>query len=264
MCPDIGCAHASRSLTVSHAKHHEISHHAHAHHPVMAPLSDASVARLLDRLLPSSGRLLDLGCGQGEWIRRALSVRHGVTAVGVDLHVGSDAGALAPGQASRAVFVEADAAAWTGGLFDAVLAVGVSHVFGGPGETLDAVRRHLAPGGRVLLGDGIWDVPPTPAALTALEATPEEMPDLVALLDLVARKGFEVVHAHVSTLEEWDEYEWSWTGSLAQWALDPERDPAERDQALEASHAHRQAWLTGYRGVLGFATLVLVDNPAAP
>ncbi|HQA13579.1 MAG TPA: class I SAM-dependent methyltransferase [Ornithinibacter sp.] len=145
-------------------QHHEISHHAHAHHPVMAPLSDASVARLLDRLLPSSGRLLDLGCGQGEWIRRALSVRHGVTAVGVDLHVGSDAGALAPGQASRAVFVEADAAAWTGGLFDAVLAVGVSHVFGGPGETLDAVRRHLAPGGRVLLGDGIWDVPPTPAS----------------------------------------------------------------------------------------------------
>ena len=115
MCPDIGCAHASRSLTVSHVQHHEISHHAHAHHPVMAPLSDASVARLLDRLLPSSGRLLDLGCGQGEWIRRALSVRHGVTAVGVDLHVGSDAGDLGADQAPRAAFVEADAATWTGG-----------------------------------------------------------------------------------------------------------------------------------------------------
>ncbi|GAA4397441.1 hypothetical protein GCM10023153_21340 [Ornithinibacter aureus] len=36
-----------------------------------------------------------------------------------------------------------------------------------------------------------------------------------------------------------------------------------RDQARQASRAHREAWLTGYRGVLGFATLVLVDNPAS-
>ena len=55
---------------------HEISHHAHAHHPLMAPLSDATVDRVLDRLLPAGGgRLLDLGCGRGEWIRRALTAR---------------------------------------------------------------------------------------------------------------------------------------------------------------------------------------------
>jgi hypothetical protein len=68
-----------------------------------------------------------------------------------------------------------------------------------------------------------------------------------------------VVHGHVSSLEEWDEYEWSWTGSLADWALEPGRDPGDRAEALEAARAHRDAWLGGYRGVLGFATLVLVD-----
>jgi SAM-dependent methyltransferase len=238
---------------------HEISHHAHAHHPLMAPLSEPSVERLLERLLPPRGRLLDLGCGSGEWIRRSLRARDGLTAVGVDLHPGCDPDAFASGLGGRARLVQADASTWVDGVFDVVLAVGVSHVFGGPGGTLDAVRRHLAPGGRVLLGDGIWDVPPTPAALTALDATPEEMPDLAGLLDLIAQHGFEVAHGHVSTLEEWDEYEWSWTGSLAQWALADERDPADREQALDASHAHRDAWLRGYRGVLGFATIVLID-----
>ncbi|KAF0834577.1 SAM-dependent methyltransferase [Ornithinibacter aureus] len=131
---------------------HGISHLAHAHHPVMAPLSDASVARLLDRLLPAKGRLLDLGCGQGEWIRRALSVRDGVTAVGVDLHVGSGVGDLAPTQAARATVVEADAATWTGGLFDAVLAQwalepGRDPADPGPGPTgLPGAPRGVADG----------------------------------------------------------------------------------------------------------------------
>lgn len=238
---------------------HEISHHAHAHHPVMAPLSDASVERLLDRLLPARGRLLDLGCGRGEWVSRALRARGDLTAVGVDLHPGADPADFASTFGGRARLEVADASTWTDGTFDVVLAVGVSHVFGGPAGTLDAVRRHLAPGGRVLLGDGIWDVPPTNAALTALEADPDEFPDLSGLVGLAAAHGFEVAHAHVSTLEEWDEYEWSWTGSLADWALADGRDVDDRAQALEASHAHRDAWLQGYRAVLGFATLVLVD-----
>jgi SAM-dependent methyltransferase len=245
---------------VGRVQRHEISHHAHAHHPLMAPVSDATVDRVLDRLLPTGGgRLLDLGCGRGEWIHRALTARAGLTAVGVDLHPGSDPEDFARDLGGRAHLVEADASTWADGSFDVVLAVGVSHVFGGPDATLDAVRRHLAPGGRALLGDGIWDAPPTPAALAALDATPEEVPDLAALLDLVGQHGFEVAHGHVSSLEEWDEYEWSWTGSLAQWALADGRDPGDRAQALEASHAHRDAWLRGYRGVLGFATLVLVD-----
>ena len=239
---------------------HEISHVAHTHHRVMAPLSDASVRRVLERLdPPRDGRVLDLGCGRGEWLRRTLTARADLTGVGVDLHLGADAARFEDGVVGRGRLVEADATTWSDGAFDAVLAVGVSHVFGGPGGTLDAVRRHLAPGGRVLLGDGTWDVPPTEAALTALEAGPDEFPDLAGLVALVAEHGFEVVHGHVSTLEEWDEYEWSWTGSLADWALAPGRDPADRAQALEASHAHREAWLHGYRGVLGFATLVLAD-----
>jgi len=245
---------------VNTVQRHEISHLAHAHHPVAAPVSDASVARLLDRLDPRpGGRVLDLGCGHGAWTRALLGFRPDLTGVGVDLHLGADPDELASALGGRAVLEQGDATTWRGGAFDAVLVVGVSHVFGGPGGTLDAVRRHLAPGGRVLFGDAVWDTPPTDAALSALEATPDEFPDLAGLVALVGTHGFEVAHGHVSSLEEWDEYEWSWTGSLADWALAQERDPGDRAEALEAARAHRDAWLGGYRGVLGFVTLVLVD-----
>ncbi|HEU5242135.1 MAG TPA: class I SAM-dependent methyltransferase [Ornithinibacter sp.] len=243
---------------------HEISRLAHGHHPVMAPLSDASVARLLERLdPPRGGRVLDLGCGSGEWLRRGLTARGDLEGVGVDLHPGGDPADLAAATDGRGSLLAADASAWEGGAFDAVLAVGVAHVFGGPGGTLDAARRHLAPGGRVLLGDGIWDRAPSEAALTALDATADDFPDLAGLVALAGQHGFVPAHGHVSTLEEWDEYEWSWTGSLTDWALADGRDPGERAEALAAATEHRDGWLGGYRGVLGFASLVLVDARSA-
>ncbi|MEV6940206.1 SAM-dependent methyltransferase, partial [Streptomyces sp. NPDC051132] len=52
--------------------HDEISRHAHADHPIAAPLDDDAVRRLLERGLPrGAGRVLDLGCGGGEWLLRA-------------------------------------------------------------------------------------------------------------------------------------------------------------------------------------------------
>ena len=242
---------------------HEISHLAHRHHPVAAPLSDASVARLLDRLdPPQGGRVLDLGCGGGAWLAALLERRPDLTGVGVDLHPMQAPEVFEAATGGRGVLVSADATTWADGTFDAVLAVGVAHVFGGAAGTLEAARRHLAEGGRVLLGDGIWDVPPTEAALQALGATPGEFPDLAGFLTLCRDQGWEAVHGHVSTLEEWDEYEWSWTGSLTDWALEPGRDAESREVALTAASDHRDAWLGGYRGVLGFASVVLVDARA--
>ena len=224
----------------------------------MAPLSDVSVDRLLERLEPvQGGRVLDLGCGGGAWLGSLLALRPDLSGVGVDLHPLGDPAAFAATTGGRGTLVKHDATTFDDGTFGAVVAVGVAHVFGGPGGTLDAARRHLAPDGRVLLGDGIWDRPPTPDALQALDATEGEFPDLAGLVRLVRDRGFEPVHGHVSTLEEWDEYEWSWTGSLTDWAVEPGREPADREQALAAAVEHREAWLEGYRGVLGFASLVL-------
>jgi SAM-dependent methyltransferase len=243
----------------------EISRIAHAQHPIAAPVASGAVDALLASLAPApTGRVLDLGCGGGAWLVRLLGGRPDVQGVGVDLSARAIAEARhrsAEEQVSdRARWVEADASTWADGPFDAVICVGASHVFGGLAATLAAVRGHLDPGGGVLLGDAFWEAPPSQAAQDALEAGPDDFPDLEGLVATTRQHDFEVGYGHVSTLEEWDDYEWSWTGSLVGWALHDAPTPGEREAALGAATAHRDAWLGGYRRELGFVTLVLHDT----
>jgi len=239
-----------------------ISAIAHTDHPVAAPVCVDEVRRLVGHLdPPRGGNVVDLGCGWGIWLLELLAARPDLTGVGVDVSLpdGLPERAEGFGVADRVTWVQADASDWDGGAFDAVLCVGASHAFGGLSQTLDGVRRVLRPGGRVLLGDATWESDPSPAALEALGASPDDFLTLGGLVDRARAAGFEPTRGHVSTLAEWDDYEWSWTGSLATWALEPGRDPADAAEALTAARTHRDQWLKGYRGVLGFVTLVLHD-----
>ena len=235
---------------------------AHRWHPVAAPVSDASLHRLLQRLGPVE-RVLDLGCGFGEWLLAALEAAPGAHGVGVDTSrpalEEARRRATARGLADRLVLEETDAAGYGGTGFDAVLCVGATHAFGGLAGTLDAVRAHLRPGGRVLLGEGFWDGDPTPQAMSALGAEPGELPDVTGLVEAARAAGYEPGYGHVSSPEEWDDYEWSWTGALTEWAL-TEAGPQDRVSALAMAGTHREEWLAGYRGQLGFLTLVLHDT----
>jgi SAM-dependent methyltransferase len=236
---------------------------AHRWHPVAAPLSDENVRLLLRRLeMPSDGRVLDVGCGLGEWLLAAV----GPLATGHGIGIDTSAAALAEARrraarrslSDRVTFEQADAATWTGGLFDTVLCVGATHAFGGIGPALAALRTHLRPGGRVLLGDGFWETEPSAAALHALGAAPGELPTIGGVMGAARDSGFEPGHGHISTAAEWDAYEWAWTGALATWAL-TEAAGADRAEALELARTHRREWLEGYRGQLGFVTVVLHD-----
>ena len=245
----------------------EISRIAHTDHPVAAPVAEPVVRRLLARLDPApGGHVVDLGCGAGAWLLALLEARPDLTAVGVDtaLHPERDDRARASGVADRVQWVEADAATWRPDrahpASDAVICIGASHAFGGLAGTLDAIRGHLRPGGRALLGDGIWEQPPSAAAQQALGALPGDLPTLDQLVATVEGHDFQPGYAHVSSAEEWDDYEWSWTGSLVAWALHDARGADEREQALRAARTHRREWVEGYRGELGFVTAVLHDT----
>jgi SAM-dependent methyltransferase len=236
----------------------------HAGHPVAAPLADDAVAELLDAALahrPGAGRLLDLGCGQAAWTLRALAGRPGAAAVGVDVNgaalarAAAEAGRL--GLAGRLALRETPAADYaTAEPFDAVLCVGATHAFGGLLPALTAARAHLAPGGCVIVGEGFWEREPTAAALAALGAARGDYADLTTTVRLTAEDGWAPVFGHVSTAAEWDAYEWRWSGNLTRWALDHPDDPGAAG-AWQTAAEHRAGWLSGYRGVLGFVTLVL-------
>lgn len=236
----------------------QISRIAHAGHPIKSPLDDDSVRRLLERGLPRGDeRVLDLGCGGGEWLLRALAARPRVHAEGVDISEDAldqaAAGAGDLGVQDRLVLHHRKAEDFESAEpFDVVLSFGAAHAFGGLLPTLAAARRHLAPGGRVLVGDGFWERPPSQEAVEMLG----DFTDLAGTVDRVVADGWTPVDGHVSTRQELDDYEWACWGSLAAWGLDHPDDP-DSSQALETAAVRRTEWLRVYRGTWGFVSLVL-------
>ncbi|MFE0874668.1 SAM-dependent methyltransferase [Streptomyces smyrnaeus] len=231
---------------------------AHADHPFAAPLEDSSVDRLLARaVVRGDARMLDLGCGEGAWLIRALQRHPDGKAVGVDIsaealerarHRAREAGV-----AERLALHRCEAASFEAPHpFDLVLSVGAAHAFGGLLPTLEAARRQLAPGGTVLVGDAYWEREPSPWARETLG----EYEDLAGTVEKVTAEGWTPVYAHISTRHELDDYEWNWTGSLSRWALD-NRDHPDSAEALQAAARHRDEWLRGYRASFGFVCMAL-------
>lgn len=236
----------------------QISGIAHADHPIKSPLGDDSVSRLLERGLPRGDeRVLDLGCGTAEWLLRALATRPALHAEGVDVSevalTRARQAASELGVDERLVLHRQAAADFVSPQpFDLVISIGATHAYGGLLPTLAAAREHLAPGGRVLIGESFWDRDPSPAAVEIFG----DLDDLATTVDRVVADGWTPVHCHVSTRAELDTYEWACWGSLAAWALDHPAHPAAA-QALETANAARSEWLHGYRDSFGFVCMVL-------
>ncbi|WP_336212425.1 SAM-dependent methyltransferase [Nonomuraea sp. LPB2021202275-12-8] len=234
-----------------------LSNLAHADHPIASPISEENLSRLLRRArLPAGARALDLGCGSAFWSLRLLELYGDATAVGVDI---SDQGfafarqeAALRGVGDRLTLHHGSASGFDqAGPYDLVLCVGATHAFGGLAATMKSIGDLVVPGGLALVGEGFWERPPG----AELEDQIGTYRDLSGTVAEAEASGFHTVYAHTSELGEWDDYEWSWTGSLIDWAL---RNPGEDGEAARAAAlAHREMWLDGYRDRLGFVTLLL-------
>jgi ubiquinone/menaquinone biosynthesis C-methylase UbiE len=235
---------------------------AHRRHPIACPFSDHTVDTLLDQLAPADAAFaLDIGCGQGEWLRRLLTRHPELRGVGIDRSSFSLEAARSQTStlSSRLELEQADASHYVRACsrrFDLVLCAGSTHALGGYRETLLASRRLLAGPGRLLIAEAYWQRPPTEPALIALGAKASDFSDLETTVETAVDAGYTPLHVATSTQDEWDEYESSWCGSLERYASDNPSD-ADRDELIETARAHRDGYLNGYRGVLGFAALVL-------
>ena len=227
------------------------------------PLSSPRGYALIEELgLIHGARVGDLGCGWAELLLRALERVSGTTGEGIDIDEAGIArgrrNALERGLAGRVALEQGDAGGWTAriGAFDALLCVGSSHALGGTEQALVAVRRMLRQDGRALFGEGFWTVPPTPAALTALTAARDDLTDMEGLTERAQTAGLRVLSADAATQDEWDDFQSLSQAGLRDVARAQAGTPAGQETLLLAEK-RRAVYEDGYRGVLGFAFLVL-------
>ncbi|MFJ9553523.1 SAM-dependent methyltransferase [Nocardiopsis sp. NPDC101807] len=232
------------------------------------PLSDAHAARLIRTLGPLEGRrIVDVGCGWAEFLLRTLESEPTATGFGIDRngdHVrhGREL-AAARGLDDRVELVVGDVGEWAGTEADVVVNNGASHVWGGDpvthtGNALAAASDLLAPGGRLLFGEGFWLREPTPEELGVLQDIPlaqyGSVPDLV---DRALSHGFRLRALSQASLEEWDDFESRHAQGWEDWLLaNPDSPDAEEVRAR--ADRHREFRVRGTRETIGFAYLTLI------
>ncbi len=221
------------------------------------PLSVAHADVLLDRLhLDAGAQVVDLGSGWGELLMRAAERTHGVRGLGVDTDpVALERGRLLArerGLAERIELVQADVSTWSG-TAERALCIGSSHAFGGTRAALEALASLVPSGGRALFGDGFWQASPKPAAV---EIFGDQILTLPELVDSSRSAGWRVLHLSTADQREWDEFESSSRAGWQEWLLANGSDPRAGEVGEWLDTRERQ-YIQDYRGVLGFAYLVL-------
>lgn len=210
-----------------------------------APLGSRRCRDLVEVGVDDADTLVDLGCGRGGFVLTAAESSQQLTAIGVDTDAAAVEAAAAEarrrGLEDRTRFETGDAAAWVGRA-DVAACIGASHALGGAAPLLG----HLAaiPGiRRAIVGDAVWERPPDEWHLEVFG----ELPTLPELQASAGAAGWTVAQCDSSTLTEWDAFENGWIDGVRAVGT-PEADAFASERAAEYQR---------YRGVLGFAWLVL-------
>lgn len=239
----------------------------------LSPMSGARADELAAYLAGagdrSAGPIVDIGCGWGEFLLRALAPNDETTGLGIDVDPYAISlarqSAQQYGVAERARFIEGRATDYLPERAGAISCIGSSHALQPDdvetcqyADVLGRLRDLLPRGGRLVYGESIWSRPPTPGAMEALGGRPDEFTSLAELLRIATEAGFAVAGWSEATLTEWDAFESGFGACYATWLLTHGADRPDAPAVRERARKQQMGYVEGYRGVLGLAYLRLV------
>jgi SAM-dependent methyltransferase len=237
----------------------------------MTPLSDERAGRLVDFLRAGlRGTVVDIGCGWAELLMRVVASAPECRGLGIDLDAdGIEHGrqlAEQRGLTDRLTLTAGDARSLLPEAVDAVICIGSSQVWNPPSDeslpmgyarALAAIRSVVPRGARVVYGEAVWSAPPTPAAIAPLGGRLDELLSLSELVEIAVDAGFMPLAFHEASLQEWDDFESGYSACYANWLAEHDADDLDAEGVRARASRQRDAYLRGYRGVMGLAYLQL-------
>lgn len=230
-----------------------------ARHELQNPTSPEKIRLLGERLaLGPESRVLDLASGNGGpalLLAETFGCRMTCVERAPEFIATARERTAAAGLEDQIEIVEADAATYELGRYDAALCIGATFVYGGLVPTLERLRP-VAP----LLAVGepywrIWPLPPAPEEDQPQRTAEDEFLPLPETVERAESAGVRVVSLIASSEDDWDRYESLHWQVLDEWlAANPDHPQAEEFRARGA--AERARYLGWERAVLGWAIFV--------
>ncbi|CAN5605694.1 methyltransferase domain-containing protein [soil metagenome] len=197
--------------------------------PISQDTADGLLARLGSLGISESSRVLDLGCGPAELLRRVCEAT-GASGIGVDsspFAIEEARRRLATSPVRDRVELRiGDATVLTpDGTNDLVICIGPGWTTGGWVPMTRWTSAFVRPGGLLLLGEAAWRGVPREDSLATLEMTSDEHILGADVGRSVSEAGAKVAWSHRSSLDEWGAYADAYRSAMRHFVLDHPDDP---------------------------------------
>ncbi|EKO3902443.1 class I SAM-dependent methyltransferase [Vibrio metschnikovii] len=231
------------------------------------PISPSCIDNLLDELwLNEDSLVLDVGCGNGELIKRVLE-KFNCRAVVIEI----DELEIAKAKENLESYLDQitfHTSAFKDvelprGAFDACFSLGSTHAFGDIGEALDNalsdMKSLIVSNGIIVLGDAYWRKEPDAEYLLATGIDPLELRSNLQNIEAGNQLGLECVYVVHSSYQDWDTFESSfWLASERELLLDPAN--IELLDKVKTRRHWKEAYLKWGRETMGFALYLFIHS----